>query len=92
MLDRIDKLVFYFTIECANCKNIIKTSHVVIENKAGALFCSLCGKDVKIPDYEKLANSAKALNEFIGDSNNAKYINLVLNESFEKADSTPAAH
>lgn len=92
MLDRIDKLVFYFTIECANCRNIIKTSHVVIENKAGAIFCTLCGKDVKIPDYQNLVTAAKSLNEYVGDSYNAKYLNLVLNDKFEKADSTPAAH
>ena len=34
MLDRIDKLVFYFTIECANCRNVMKVSHTSVEEKA----------------------------------------------------------
>ncbi|MDD2999876.1 MAG: hypothetical protein PHV05_12500 [Candidatus Riflebacteria bacterium] len=92
MLDRIDKLVFYFTIECANCKNVIKTSHVVVDEKEGVIFCSLCGKDVKVPDYQTLVTSAKSLNNYIGDAFNSQYINLVLNEKFAVADSAPPAH
>ncbi|MFZ5949731.1 MAG: hypothetical protein ACOYXC_03435 [Candidatus Rifleibacteriota bacterium] len=92
MLERIDQLVFYFTIECANCRNVIKTSHVVVQEKAGLLFCSLCGKDVKVPGHENLVASGKFLNEYLGDSLNAKFINLVMNEKFERPSDTPPAH
>lgn len=92
MLERIDQLVFYFTIECANCHNVMKVSHVVVEEKAGDIFCSLCGKDVKVPNHETLVTSAKSLNEYIGDSLNAKYINIVLNEKYQAADDVPPAH
>lgn len=92
MLDRIDKLVFYFTIECANCHNIMKVSHVVVDEKGGDIFCSLCGKDVKVPDHEKLVTSTKALNEYLGDSLNAKYVKLVLNEAYECPSDVPPAH
>ncbi|MDN5278609.1 MAG: hypothetical protein PWR01_2574 [Clostridiales bacterium] len=92
MLDRLDKLVFYFTIECANCHNKMKVSHVVIDEKSGELFCSLCGKDVKVPNYQTLVTAAKDLNGYIGDSLNAKYIDLVLNEHYEEPSDTPPAH
>jgi ribosomal protein S27E len=92
MLERIDKLVFYFTIECANCRNVMKVSHVVVEEKAGEIYCSLCGKDVKVPNHEELVTSAKTLNSYLGDSLNSKYVNLVMNEKYEKPDSAPPAH
>ncbi len=92
MLDRIDKLVFYFTIECANCRNVMKVSHTSVEEKAGEMFCSLCGKDVKVPNYMDLVTSAKTLNAYLGDSLNAKYINLKMNEKYERPSDTPPAH
>jgi hypothetical protein len=92
MLERIDQLVFYFTVECANCHNVMKVSHVVVEEKSGELFCSLCGKDVKVPGHEILVSASKSLNEYIGDSLNAKYINLVLNEKYNAPDDVPPAH
>lgn len=92
MLERIDQLVFHFTIECANCRNVMKVSHVVISEKEGDLYCSLCGKDVKVPNHENLVAASKTLNEYIGDSLNAKYINLVLNEKYMAADDVPPAH
>jgi predicted Zn finger-like uncharacterized protein len=92
MLERIDKLVFYFTIECPNCHNEMKVSHEVIGSRKGELFCSLCGKDVKVPNYEKLVEASKVLNNYIGDSLNAKYINLVLNEQYDSPDGIPSAH
>ncbi len=92
MLERIDKLVFYFTVECANCRNVMKVSHVVVDEKAGEIYCSLCGKDVKVPNHEELVSSAKTLNAYLGDSLNSKYVNLVMNEKYEKPDSAPPAH
>lgn len=92
MLQRIDKLVFYFTIECANCHDIMKVSHVVISEKAGTLFCSLCGKDVTVPNHETLATAAKTLDEYLGDSFNAQYVKLVLNKAFESPSDAPPAH
>jgi transcription elongation factor Elf1 len=92
MLERIDKLVFYFTIECANCKNTMKVSHTSVEERNGDMFCSLCGKTVKVPNHQDLVSSAKTLNAYLGDTLNAKYINLVMNEQYEKADGTPPAH
>lgn len=91
MLDRIDQLVFYFTVECANCRDVMKVSHETIRMRSGELFCSLCGKDVKVPDYEKLASAASSLNEYVSDSLNAKYIKLVLNEKYVPSDDMPAA-
>ncbi|PKL45838.1 MAG: hypothetical protein CVV41_02205 [Candidatus Riflebacteria bacterium HGW-Riflebacteria-1] len=91
MLDRIDRLVFYFTVECANCRDTIKVSHDTIQTRAGELFCSLCGKDVKVPDYEKLARAASSLNEYVSDSFNSKYIKLHLNEKYVPLDDMPAA-
>ncbi|MBU1107532.1 MAG: hypothetical protein KKB51_12755 [Candidatus Riflebacteria bacterium] len=91
MLDRIDRLVFYFTVECANCKDIMKVSHETIKMRSGELFCSLCGKDVKVPNFEKLAQLSGDLNDYVSDSYNAKYIKLVLNEKYVPADDTPAA-
>ncbi|PKL46890.1 MAG: hypothetical protein CVV42_15025 [Candidatus Riflebacteria bacterium HGW-Riflebacteria-2] len=91
MLDRIDRLAFYFAVECANCRDIMKVSHETIMMKSGELFCSLCGKDVKVPDYEKLARAASSLNDYVSDSFNAKYIKLVLNEKYVPPDDMPAA-
>jgi len=91
MLDRIDRLVFYFTVECANCRDVMKVSHETILMKSGELFCSLCGKDVKVPDYEKLARAAASLNEYVSDSFNSKYVKLVLNERYVPPDDMPAA-
>ncbi|GAB4274415.1 MAG: hypothetical protein Kow0029_14750 [Candidatus Rifleibacteriota bacterium] len=92
MLERIDKLVFHYTIECANCHNCMKVSHVVIEEKAGEIFCSLCGKDVRVPNHEVLVSASKALNDYISDSLNAKYINLVLNEQYQPSEDDIPAH
>ena len=92
MLERIDQLVFYFEIECANCRNRMKVSHTVIEERDGLLFCSLCGKDVKVPNHEKLVESSKVLNDYISDSMNAKYIDLVLNDNYIEPETAPAAH
>lgn len=92
MLERIDKLVFYFTVECANCRNVMKVSHTAVEEKAGTICCTLCGKDVKVPNFMDLVTSAKTLNEYLGDSLNAKYINLHMNEKYEKVSDTPPAH
>ena len=91
MLDRIDRLVFYFEIECANCKDVTKVSHETIMMRSGELFCSLCGKDVKVPDYEKLVRAAASLNEYVSDSFNAKYIKLTLNDRYVAPDDVPAA-
>ena len=92
MLERIDKLVFYITVECANCHNIMKVSHTAVEEKKGDISCSLCGKDVRVPNYTDLVTASKTLNAYLGDSLNAKYINLVMNERYERADGTPPAH
>ncbi len=88
----LSKLVFYFKIECPICKTEMKFSHIVIEEKKGELFCSICNKSVTVPSFENLVAASKTLNDFLGDSINAKYINLVLNEKFELADDVPAAH
>lgn len=91
MLERPDKLVFYFTIDCQLCANEIKVSHVVMEEQAGSLICSLCGKTVKVPSLELIVKAAKDLNGFLGDTANCKHIKLVLNEAFVVPDDTPAA-
>jgi len=91
MLERIDRLVFYFTIDCANCHNKLHVSHVAVEEQKGMLVCSLCGRNVKVPDFENLALAAKNLNLYLGDNNNAKYIKLIMNEKFKIEDATPAA-
>lgn len=91
MLERIDKLVFYFQVECALCKNVIKVSHVVIEEQNGMLICSLCGRNIKVPDAETLVKASKALNEYLGDSINSKFVKLVLNEKFKIQDELPLA-
>lgn len=91
MLDRIERLAFYFNVECANCRYSMKVSHETIMMRAGDLFCPLCGKDVKVPDYEKLARAAASLNEYVSDSFNAKYIKLALNEKYVPPDDMPAA-
>lgn len=92
MIEEISKLVFYFELDCPNCHNKMKVSHAVIEEKSGELFCALCGKDLKVPSHESLVSAAKFLNDYVGDSVNAKYINLVLNERFALGDDTPPAH
>lgn len=91
MLDRIDRLVFYFAIECANCRDVMKVSHETIMMRSGELFCPLCGKDVKVPDFENLARTASGLNEYLSDSLNSKYIKLMLNSKYVSLDDMPAA-
>ena len=86
------KLVFYFEIECPNCKNTVNVSHQVINEHEGAMFCTLCGKTIHVPDHKKLVEAAETLNNYIGDSVNAKYVNLVLNKNFEGDGNTPLAH
>jgi ribosomal protein S27E len=92
MIEQIKDLVFYFSIECANCHNPIKVSHVVIEEKQGDLFCTLCGKTIKVPDHEKLVTAAKGLNGYILEGTNARYVKMVLNEKFVVEDAAPPAH
>lgn len=89
MIEEISKLVFYFELECQNCQNKTKTSHTVIQAKGGELFCALCGKDLRVPSHEALVSAAKFLNDYVGDSINAKYINIVLNDQFATDDNTP---
>ncbi len=91
MID-LKSLVFYFKIECALCHSEMSVSHEVIQEKSGELYCTLCGKVVKVPNWEKLVNASKELNEYIGDSLNAKYINIILNEQFECEEEEVAAH
>lgn len=91
MLERIDKVVFYFTIDCAICHNLVNVSHVTIEEKKGGVECSLCGKQIKFPDFEKISQSAKILNEFLGDIANAKFVKLTMNDKYKAADNVPAA-
>ncbi len=84
MLDSLNKLVFYFDIECANCHNIIKASHSAIKDHEGLLFCGLCGKEVRVPDYEKLVETSEALNSYVSNPVNSQYITLVLNDKYVK--------
>lgn len=91
MLERIDKVVFYFTIDCGICHNQVNVSHVTIEEKKGAVECSLCGKNIRFPDFEKISSSAKILNEFLGDISNTKFVKLTMNDKYKAADATPAA-
>lgn len=92
MIDQLKDLVFYFTVECANCQTEMKFSHAVVEDKHGELFCTLCGKSIKVPEFEKLVNHAKGLNNYILEGTNARYIKLVLNEKFVVEDAAPPAH
>lgn len=92
MIEQLKDLVFYFSIECANCKTPMKTSHVVVEEKNGDLYCTLCGKSIKVPDHDKLVMAAKSLNNYILEGTNAKYIKMVLNEKFVVEDAAPPAH
>jgi len=89
MLERADRLVFFFTIECTNCHNIAKYSHVSIEEQTGVFVCTLCGKNIKIPDVEILIRSSKDLGAYLGDPLNSKFIRLVLNEGFKGESSVP---
>ncbi len=91
MLERTDKTVFFFTIECAVCRNVAKVSHVVIEDQKGSLVCSLCGKTVKVPSFEILVKASKDLNAYLGDNLNAKYIKILLNPEFHVDDAVPLA-
>ena len=84
MLETINKLVFYFDIECANCKTHLKASHESINDQKGILFCGLCGKEVKVPDYEKLVSASEALNNYVTNPINSQYISLTLNEKYKK--------
>ncbi len=92
VLERIDLLVFYFKIECGLCRNVLNASHVAIEELQGNLVCTLCGKTVKVPEYEKLINGSKAVNAYLSDKQNATRIKLVLNEKFVVVDEAPPAH
>ena len=91
MLERIDRLVFYFTVECASCHNKLKASHVAIEEQKGAVICTLCGRTMKVPDSENLLAAAKKLNEYLGAKENQKYIKLTMNEAFAAESDVPAA-
>ena len=92
MLERIEFLVFYFVIECANCHNESKVSHVVVEEQVGQLVCSLCGKAIAVPNWEKLVASTKDLNTYLGDSLNSKFVKIELNPKFVVVDEGVAAH
>ena len=93
MIELVNKeLVFYFEVECANCRNKMNVSHVVIDLHEGALYCTLCGKEMKVPEYKKLIDAASTLNAYIGDSMNAKYIDLVLNPNYVFEEEELAAH
>jgi transcription elongation factor Elf1 len=91
MLDRIDQLVFYFTIECQLCRNVLKASHVAITEQSGNLVCTLCGKTIKVPDFDNFAKTAAELNKYLGDKANAKCIKLRMNEAFVQESDVPAA-
>ena len=92
MLERIDKLVFYYTVDCANCHNILKVSHVVVDELKGSVVCSLCGKIVNVPKWEDLVQASKILDAYLGDSLNAKFVKLVMNEKFKIQEQQLAAH
>ncbi|MFZ2959294.1 MAG: hypothetical protein WA705_20600 [Candidatus Ozemobacteraceae bacterium] len=91
MLERIDRLVFYFSVECGVCKNRMKMSHVSILEQNGQMICTLCGKPVKVPEHEKVGKAAQELNDYLGARDNAKYVKLTLNEMFKSEDAVPAA-
>ncbi len=84
MLETINKLVFYYDIQCANCKTHLKASHESIKDQKGMLFCGLCGKEVKVPDYERLVELSEGLNNYVTNPINAQYISLELNEKYKK--------
>ncbi|NLI74973.1 MAG: hypothetical protein GX442_00865 [Candidatus Riflebacteria bacterium] len=90
MLDRLDKLVFYFHVECAMCHNISKVSHVVMEEQKGVLICTLCGKSIKVPEAEIIIKASKDLNAYLGDGLNAKFVKLILNDKFVVESAVPA--
>ncbi len=92
MLERIDRLVFYFNVDCANCHNLMKVSHVTVEEGQGNIVCTLCGKKVVVPNFEVLVKAAKDLNAYLGDSMNHKRIKLSLNEQFKVEEAQLAAH
>lgn len=48
------------------------------------LFCGLCGKEVKVPDYERLVELSEGLNNYVTNPINAQYISLELNEKYKK--------
>ncbi|MBF0499500.1 MAG: hypothetical protein HQM09_05180 [Candidatus Riflebacteria bacterium] len=91
MLERIDRLVFYFTVECSVCHNHMKVSHVCIGEQCGQMICTLCGKPMKVPEHEKLVQTSQVLNEYLGARDNAKCIKLTMNEFFKLEDAVPAA-
>jgi len=92
MLERIDRLPFFYTVECAQCHNILKVSHKSVEELKGVMNCTLCGKQIKFPQWEMLVKTSEDLNNFLGDRLNAKFIKLVLNPQFKLEDDVPAAH
>jgi hypothetical protein len=87
----IEKLVFYFTIECAVCHNLMKVSHMAVKDQSGALVCSLCGRQVKVPGHETLIEASDKLNQYLSDSQNSQYIRLIVNPEFKTVDLVPAA-
>lgn len=91
MLERIDKLPFFFTIDCSLCHNVLNVSHKSVEDMKGVLSCSLCGKQIKVPQWEVLVKASDDLNNYLSDRLNAKFFKLVLNPQFKMEDNVPAA-
>ncbi|NLM17896.1 MAG: hypothetical protein GX221_09285 [Candidatus Riflebacteria bacterium] len=84
MIQDMSKVAFYFMIECANCRNATKVSHVYIKDKEGTIDCALCGKEIIVPGYEKVMEAAETMNAFLSDTLNAQFVTLVNNEKFVK--------
>jgi len=91
MLERIDRLPFYFTLTCSLCRNVLNVSHKSIEELKGVMNCSLCGKQIKVPQWETLIKCSEDLNNFLSDRLNAKFFKLVINPQFKLEDDVPAA-
>ena len=83
LVERIDRVVFYYVIECANCRNEAKVSHQVIENTSGELVCSLCGKIIRVVNWENMVEASKVMNAYLSDGLNAQFIRLELNPKYE---------
>lgn len=84
MLETITGLVFYFDIQCANCKHHMKASHESIKDQQGILHCGLCGKEVRVPNYENLVKTCEDMNKYLSSPINSQYITLELNEKYVK--------
>lgn len=91
MLERIDRLPFYFTIDCSLCRNVLNVSHKAIEDAKGVMTCSLCGKQIKVPQWELMVKASEDLNNYLSDRLNAKFFKLVPNPKFVMIDDVPAA-